>query len=188
MILRAKFVANNYISRCGCTSVTFMEGVNILVGPNGSGKSSSIEAIMRVVNGADSVPVAQLIRDSEVPVLYHASGTITSKPNIDGEASKKITNDSESHGEALMRYMRALDNITDPTTVVMDEPEIGLDYSAIAELARLIESKPNLQFIIATHSPLLQTIADANILVFGEDSDYLRKGLRLCMRRLEKVL
>jgi len=165
MILRAKFVANNYISRCGCTSVTFMEGVNILVGPNGSGKSSSIEAIMRVVNGADSVPVAQ-----------------------DGEASKKITNDSESHGEALMRYMRALDNITDPTTVVMDEPEIGLDYSAIAELARLIESKPNLQFIIATHSPLLQTIADANILVFGEDSDYLRKGLRLCMRRLEKVL
>lgn len=86
-----------------------------------------------------------------------------------------------SHGESFIRLIQ--NRFTDNGLYILDEPEAALSPSRQLSLLCLIDAlvKDGSQFIIATHSPILISYRDGEILVLDndfrkveyEDTDYI---------------
>ncbi|GLY60152.1 AAA family ATPase [Pectobacterium brasiliense] len=75
----------------------------------------------------------------------------------------------QSHGESFMALL--LNRFGKEGIYLLDEPEAALSPSKqLAALARMHDLiQEGLQFVIATHSPILMAYPDATIFQFGED-------------------
>ncbi|MCR9062988.1 MAG: AAA family ATPase [Cytophagales bacterium] len=77
--------------------------------------------------------------------------------------------DAMSHGEGFLKFF--LSRITGKGIYLIDEPEAALSPTRQLSLISLIRSKAkdvDAQFIIATHSPIILSIPEAEILEFKE--------------------
>lgn len=78
---------------------------------------------------------------------------------------------SQSHGQSIMSFFRSRYHIKG--IYFMDEPETALSPRSQIELLKILKEMSALghaQFIIATHSPILLTAANARILSFNDDA------------------
>lgn len=88
-------------------------------------------------------------------------------PVIEGYGGVSLHN--QSHGESFLAIVQ--NRFFGNGLYILDEPEAALSpmrlLTLMAEINRLI--KNNSQFIIATHSPILMTFPDAQILEFSKN-------------------
>lgn len=197
MITQATLVHPNFLGRCnGVTTANLLPGVNLCVGPNGSGKSTFLSAIARQVNGdfENGKPLATLIRNAEVPVIYHsseeASGVAAHDQKLQDTVAgrsgvAKLGNNYMSFGQRLMHLLSELKNVKTPHVVILDEPEIALDFDAVYAFCQFCAEMATVhQFIISTHHPLFFTMKTANFVVFGDDKKYPNKVVAKMRKRL----
>lgn len=93
---------------------------------------------------------------------------------IEGEKNSLInrySNDLEamSHGEGFLKFFTS--RITGKGLYLIDEPEAALSPSRQLSLLALIQSKveqTGSQFIIATHSPIIMSLPDSEVIYFEE--------------------
>lgn len=176
------------LSRVGKASIQFNPGVNLVVGRNGCGKSSMFEAIRNELEHGTGQN-ARLSRDPTVPHLWYSGSLATADAAVSlrGSEGSTLSAGHASHGELLQRHLQALTNIEGEAVVLMDEPDIGLDFFAIAELAKTIVAKSDtVQFIVATHSPLLMTMTkNVNFICLDRQTDkYQQEVLKLMAKRI----
>lgn len=186
MLMRVNIIDPSYLSRIGKEQIDFESGVNILVGSNGSGKSSLFTAIADEVQNGSS-KVARLIRDPNAKYHWYSGETATVKlaASDTSGSSSDLTKRHASHGQGLTAYLDALSNIETGSVVFLDEPETALDFFAVEALCQTIASKKGVQWIIATHSPLIFTMRQANIINLDrEKKNYHREVLTRMSRRL----
>lgn len=76
--------------------------------------------------------------------------------------------DARSHGEAFLNILQA--RLTPGGLYFLDEPETPLSPSRVLSLIALLKERVAMscQFIIATHSPILMSLPDAEILLFED--------------------
>ncbi len=69
-----------------------------------------------------------------------------------------------SHGEGFLTLIKS--RLTSPGLYIIDEPEVALSFPSQLQLVSLIKQKAEIgcQFIIATHSPVVASIPNAQIL------------------------
>ena len=164
--------------------------VTLLTGENGSGKSTLLEAAAVALGFSaeggtrnirfstyDDVSelnrAVSLVRGPIKPAagfffraesFFNVATAIMQKYNDDGQLPDYH---AESHGESFLSFMQRAraDGI-----YLMDEPEAALSpqrqLSLMIHLVRM--ARAGAQFIIATHSPILLGIPEAEILAFGE--------------------
>lgn len=158
-----KIVAVNYIS-----FEVYEGEVAILVGPNGAGKSTTIQSIVGIlrfqgnitIQGIDNLDVKAkqcLAYVPEIPSMYPL---LTVREHIVFMAKAYGKNPSDETIDNLLRRFELLDKqdklgdelskgmmqkvsiccavIVDPQVLILDEPMVGLDPSAIKELKSLI--------------------------------------------------
>lgn len=76
----------------------------------------------------------------------------------------------QSHGQAFLGIIRETGANT-PVLYLLDEPETSLSMEYQMSLLYFIiqAARDGSQFVIATHSPMLMAVPDAEILLFGEE-------------------
>ena len=176
-------------------SLSFNAPVTIFVGENGTGKSTLLEAMARACNihiwrssgGARyqankyEDKLHQCLRvewsDGRVPGAFFGSEIFKDFKNLldawaatDSGLLKYFGGKSlvtQSHGQSMMSYFRALYKITG--LYLLDEPETALSPKSQLELLEIIGQNSRMghaQFIIATHSPILLACEGATIYSF----------------------
>lgn len=93
---------------------------------------------------------------------------------VEGEKNALIARygedlDAMSHGEGFLKFF--LSRITGKGVYLIDEPEAALSPTRLLSLISLIRQKVkdvDAQFIIATHSPIIMAIPEAEILHFKD--------------------
>lgn len=173
-------------------SLDFKARITFFVGENGTGKSTVLEAIAAAMGfnpEGGSRDYSFSTRDSHSG-LYGILTLIRSRPPRDGffyraesfynTATYLDENGSasrhggrslheQSHGEALLAL--AANRFEGGGLYLLDEPEAALSPGRILSLMCIIDSlvKKDSQFIIATHSPILMAMPEADIMEFDED-------------------
>jgi predicted ATPase len=170
--------------------LSFDAAVTFFVGANGTGKSTLLEAIAAQCGlspeggsrdhflGAADEPEARLadaLRLSWLPkvrgfffraeTFYNLAGFLdAASPGADaGRALHAL-----SHGESYLAFLESR-LARDDALFLMDEPESALSPEAQLELLSLVEARRRtgrVQFLIATHSPILVALPRSRILLF----------------------
>ena len=167
----------------------FNSNINLLSGENGSGKSTLIEAIAVAwgFNPEGGTPNYDFSTYDDVSELGKTMTLIRGPYRPKGgyffraesffnvaTAAARLYNDgsmedyhAQSHGESFLSFLMGFDG---QGIFIMDEPEAAL--SPQRQLSLLIHihemAAKGSQFIIATHSPILLGIPDADILAFTD--------------------
>ncbi|WP_242494358.1 AAA family ATPase [Loktanella sp. IMCC34160] len=159
----------------------FEQPVTIIVGENGSGKSTVLEAIAALSgfgasgggawkgndlseDAEDAEALAAHLRAGWLPKVgrgwflkaqgFAAVGSLTAKNYL-----------GFSHGEGFVEMI--LDRMSEQGVFLFDEPEAALSPRKQAELLRFlseIQSEATSQVILATHSPILMAVPEADII------------------------
>jgi len=147
----------------GLPMVQFSPGVNILAGPNGSGKST----IIRVIRDADweEKTGSETNRAGNRNVEWIAFDGEQDNPRFKvGHGPLQFVDTVGSHGQVQRRVFKFLnDRISSGMLVIMDEPEAALDLDGVYYLRKIVEERTDLQWIIASHHPVLWKIGGARI-------------------------
>jgi predicted ATPase len=176
--------------------IEFKSPVTFFAGENGSGKSTLLKAIARKwkihlwcetdFNPAVRNPYADLLYTSlttengeEVPGAFFAAQNFKRYAELVDEWAKVSPEylihhggeplTSKSHGQTNMQYFRSRFKIKG--LYLLDEPEAALSPKTQLELLQVISESVqngNVQFIIATHSPILLGMKDAEIFGFND--------------------
>ena len=180
--------ANSYLHKIpsirGISQLDFQNHVTFFVGENGSGKSTLLEAIA-VAYGFnpeggtinyhfstynDISPLSEaltLIKGYDRPLLgyFFRAETFFNVATVGMEEYKGSDYHSNSHGEGFLAFMQGFDK---PGLYIIDEPEAALSPQKQLTLLRHIytSAQSGSQFIIATHSPILLGMPEAEILSF----------------------
>ncbi|QXE02308.1 AAA family ATPase [Terribacillus sp. DMT04] len=169
------------------------QSVTFFVGENGSGKSTLMEAItdkceFNTAGGgrnnaydvdASEAALADYIRLSWLPKVtngfflraesfYHFASHIDEVGSVDAYGGKSLHH--QSHGEAFLSLFQ--NRFGGKAIYLLDEPEAALSPQRQLSFLRLIHDlvkTGNVQFIIATHSPILLGYPKAEILHFSEE-------------------
>lgn len=185
MLTKVTLLNQAIIKRCGRAEFAFEPGINLLVGPNGSGKSSLLKAVMQSTSGRVATHHAQVeITDPRfpMPLLYHSSDEVVKSEDINkGSNLLSLQARTESHGQTLSKYLHNLSNLVDPSIVLIDEPETALDLDNLLTFRDTIQDKVDegMQFVIATHHPVLWMIEDSKVINFGPNRKYMRECLKV---------
>lgn len=176
-------------------SMDFSSGITFFEGSNGSGKSTLLEAIavsygFNPEGGTKNANFNNFYDLSELHnavilakgSTWKASGYFfraesffnlssymdeTDRHNPYGPTfGKELHN--QSHGESFLNF---INHYCGRGLYILDEPEAALSpQNQLAVLCRIAEmAKEGSQFIIATHSPILLGIPDAQIMSFSEE-------------------
>lgn len=185
MLTQVTLLNKKLIDRCGRAEFTFKPGINILAGSNGSGKSTLLQAIMKSTGSKVSTQVAQIqISDPRfpLPLLFHSADEVVKREDSNkGSNLLSLQANAESHGQTLSKYLLSLENLVDPSIVLIDEPETALDLDHLLGFSDIIQDKvaEGVQFIIATHHPVLWMMDDVNIITFGDNKKYVKECLAI---------
>ena len=191
----SKVGADSYLRQIpalrGLDSLAFRRNVTFFAGENGSGKSTLLEALaaaygfnpeggtinyrfstyddlsgladaLRLTRNARIRPSAGYFFRAES--FFNVATAIMEKYNDDG---KLPDYHRESHGESFLDFLSHSDR---QGLYLMDEPEAALSpqrqLTLLIYIIRMAQARS--QFIIATHSPILLAVPDAEILHFSD--------------------
>ena len=158
----------------GTGKSTLLEGIAVASGFNAEGGTrnyafstyddvSELSEAIRIIRGARKLRFGYFLRAES---FYNVASATMTLYNDDGTLPDYH---SESHGESFLTFITRCD----PNGLyLMDEPEAAL--SPQRQLTLLIHlmsmAEKGAQFIIATHSPILLGIPNAEILSFDGDT------------------
>jgi len=169
-------------------------GATILLGDNGSGKSTLVEAIAaswaRRITSFRSDWLQQMIatpsgEDSDLhralrltytrggatggmflraERLHAQAGAFSHRGRWAERIEAPLLH--QSHGEGFLQVMGGM--VAEPGLYVLDEPEAALSFQKCLALLSIMMDmlKAGSQLIVATHSPLLAALPDAELLQF----------------------
>ncbi len=165
------------------------ETTTILIGENGSGKSTIIEAIATALELPHGGGTAWEVRDhgETAPALSDhlqiIKGATTNRDGfflraetmhesmvhlleIGAERGHRLVH--KSHGEMFVDMLTGV--FTDFGLWILDEPESALSFTASLTLLQIIRERERagLQTVMATHSPILASAADARVVELGD--------------------
>jgi predicted ATPase len=172
--------------------------VTFLVGENGSGKSTLVEAIAEAFgldarggragrkygNNRDKTPLGQVLRlgltregakmktgprSRQKGYFLRAETTFGFAEVVSGMPGYWEQNlDELSHGEGFLVIFKSMFNA--PGLYLMDEPEAALSFRSCLRLIALMHQlgETGAQVICATHSPLLASVPEADIIEVGD--------------------
>ncbi|CAN5300551.1 AAA family ATPase [soil metagenome] len=162
--------------------------MTILVGENGSGKSTLLEAIahmagfsdaggaagMRAVetsaaSGVDGAALGALLHGAWLPQVrrgwfFRAETFFSVARYLDESGSPSADYLSASHGEGFLTFFEERFDRQD--FFFLDEPESALSPQRqfdFLKLLRRMQRAANCQVIMATHSPILMALPDADL-------------------------
>ena len=181
------------------SEIRFENPVTIFYGENGAGKSTLLQAIakasgiyiweelntMRFERNRHEKNLFNFIKchwkDSKVHGSFFGSDSFKHFSLIVDEWARDDPGQLEyfggkslvtqSHGQSIMSFFRSRYHIKG--IYFMDEPETALSPKSQIELLHILKEMSELghaQFIIATHSPILLTCANAQILTFNHET------------------
>ena len=191
-----KISENSYLRKIPTISsietLEFRSPVTFFVGENGSGKSTLLEAIA-VAYGfnpeggtrnynfstydshselCDAITLSKGVSRARWGYFLRAESfynVATAEEEYSGGGGEPLRLHSRSHGESFLAAAQA--NFKPNGLYLLDEPEAAL--SPQRQMTMLVEiaqcAKQGSQFFIATHSPILLSIPDAEILSFDGD-------------------
>nr|WP_315261423.1 AAA family ATPase [uncultured Duganella sp.] len=172
------------------STLEFHPDVTFFIGENGAGKSTLLEAIALALGfsmegGTKSVQLntaaasadlhrnLRLSRSYKRPrdgyffraeSFYNVATYMDEVRYLDGYGGRSLH--ARSHGEAFMSVL--VDKFKGNGLYLLDEPEAALSpnrqLAALSVMHQLVQQDS--QFIIATHSPILQAYPNAKILLF----------------------
>ena len=176
------------IIQSGGFDVSFEKPVTIIVGENGSGKSTILEAIatmagfsdaggaqgMRAVersnvSGEDGARLGALIKGAWLPQVrrgwfFRAETFFSVARYLDESGSRRADYLSASHGEGFLSFFE--ERLREQGLFILDEPESALSPAKQFEFLKLLrqmQRADNCQVIMATHSPILMALPDADL-------------------------
>lgn len=168
--------------------IAFKRPVTILVGENGSGKSTLLEAIAHMagfsdaggaqgmraveatdVSGVDGGGLGELLRGAWLPQVkrgwfFRAETFFTVARYLTEAGSPYGDYLSASHGEGFLSFFE--DRFDRQGIFILDEPESALSPQRQFEFLKLLrrmQCAGNCQVIMATHSPILMALPDADL-------------------------
>ena len=178
--------------RHGALDITFEKPVTIIVGENGSGKSTMLEAIAQAagfsdkggaqgmgavghsdVSGRDGGMLGELLRLSWLPQVkrgwFFRAETFFSVSRYLDEAAHEVGARGPqfltiSHGEGFLAFFE--ERLDEQGIYFFDEPESALSPSRqfdFLKILRRIQREGKSQVIMATHSPILMALPDADL-------------------------
>ncbi len=166
----------------------FEKSVTIIVGENGTGKSTVLEAIaqnagfneagggpgMRAVeaaqwSGADAGALGTHLRAAWLPQVkqgwfFRAETFFSVARYLDDSGSPTADYLSASHGEGFMSFFE--ERLGRQGLYILDEPESALSPQRqfdFLKLLRQLQRSNKSQLIMATHSPILMALPDADL-------------------------
>lgn len=180
------------------TRIRFNRPVTCFIGENGSGKSTVLEALARRCGihiwenrtwaRADFSPYEDKFHhfiniewfDGKVQGSFFGSDTFRDYARIVEEWAAADPGQlnyvggrsllSQSHGQSIMSYFRARYEIEG--LYLLDEPETALSPRTQLQLRQLINEMSqagHAQFVLATHSPILMSIPEAELYSFDHN-------------------
>ncbi len=168
--------------------LTFAKPVTIIVGENGSGKSTVLEAIaamagfsdsggaagMRAVeqselSGEDGARFGQMLKAAWLPQVkrgwfFRAETFFSVARYLDQVGSPRAGYLRASHGEGFLSFFE--ERLSEQGLYILDEPESALSPAKqfqFLKLLRQMQRANNCQVIMATHSPILMALPDADL-------------------------
>lgn len=189
-------IQDDYINNIPCiknlNNFTFDNNITIFCGENGSGKSTLLEAIalafgfpaeggtlnyrfstydshsnlyhaLHLVKGYEKCKHAYFLRAES----FYNVATIEMEYVDALHPSKRYH--EKSHGESFLAVLQ--DHLNENGLYILDEPEAALSLQNQLALLSMIHryAKKGAQFIIATHSLILQGIPNASLYEFEKD-------------------
>lgn len=166
----------------------FEKSVTIVVGENGTGKSTILEAIarnaefndaggaqgMRAVDaaphsGADAGSLGLQLRSAWLPQVkqgwfFRAETFFSVARYLDNSGSPFANYLSASHGEGFMAFFE--ERLSRQGIYILDEPKSALSPQRqfdFLKLLRRLQRINKCQIIMATHSPILMALPDADL-------------------------
>jgi predicted ATPase len=176
------------IIAAGGIDIAFERPVTILVGENGSGKSTILEAIAHMAgfsesgggqgmqavdpssaSGADGAALGDLLRGAWLPQVnrgwfFRAETFFSVARYLDESGSPMADYLSASHGEGFLTFFE--ERFDRQGIFILDEPESALSPQRqfdFLKLLRRMQRTNNCQVIMATHSPILMALPDADL-------------------------
>ncbi|WP_415913287.1 AAA family ATPase [Neptuniibacter sp. QD37_11] len=192
MLTKATITDEQYTSRVQREdkSMTFTPGVNVIVGNNGSGKSTIYDLLSDRTSGEKRECLdleTQGLGFTVCRMKMQEQGLATDMQLANGaQFMSGAMARFESHGENLWRSLELCTEFKDGSVIIIDEPEQALDFKNLLKLRdNLLANKHRLQFIIATHNPILMLAAD-NIISMDKDQTYAEKVIKAYRKELSE--
>jgi predicted ATPase len=163
MITKAKFTRDFRCFKQGATFV-FRPGVNILVGDQGTGKSTlmqQIAALSKLPKHLHEHPPVEVDAEQRTTLLSFnfESDNPRSRPFPDDQARfmPSLVSRLMSHGQMVFGVLERLKSEKQPSTFLMDEPDMALSIRSVRKLAELLKASAENghQLICSAHNPLL---------------------------------
>lgn len=172
--------------------IRFEKPVTIIVGENGSGKSTLLEAIatmagfsesggaqaMRAVDpsdvsGEDAGRLGRLLKAAWLPQVrrgwfFRAETFFSVARYLDAVKSPRAGYLRASHGEGFLSFFE--ERLSARGLYILDEPESALSPSrqfAFLKILRALQRADDCQVVMATHSPILMALPDADLRQLG---------------------
>lgn len=179
--------------RDGTFELSFEQPITIIAGENGVGKSTLLEGIAvlsgfdesgggpgyRAVDNSRAVErgggrLSEVLKASWLPKVgrgwfFRAESFFSVARYLDEVGSPTADFLSYSHGEGFVRFFE--ERCTQPGIFFFDEPESALSPSRQFEFLKLLRSvheRGQTQVIMATHSPILMALPEAQLLKMGK--------------------
>ncbi len=172
----------------GGLDIRFDKAVTIVVGENGSGKSTLLEAIATMAGfsehggaqgmaavgasplaGKDAGGLGRLLKAAWLPQVRHgwffrAETFFSVARYLDESGSPSAGYLRASHGEGFLAFFE--ERLSQQGLFILDEPESALSPTKQFEflkILRAMQRAENCQVIMATHSPILMALPDADL-------------------------
>lgn len=166
----------------------FERPVTIVVGENGSGKSTLLEAIATMAgfnegggaqgmaavgqgyaSGADGGALGHVLRSAWLPQVkrgwfFRAETFFSVARYLDEAGSPRANFLAASHGEGFIDFFE--ERLGEQGLYILDEPEAALSPQRqfdFLKILRRMQRAANCQVIMATHSPILMALPDADL-------------------------
>ncbi len=175
------------VSRIGCKKnvFEFKNGINLLIGENGSGKSTLLNLISSGREGVEKGRFSITTHDEYgefslrfIDMSKQGKNKVIHGNESDDEYMYGLISQFKSSGQAKIPVLLALEKFRNNTLVLIDEPELSLDFEHMIEFINLIEQESNrLNFVISTHNPLLIKSSRAHCVIMSKKHDYKERLL-----------